>query len=254
VLVITRLSRAVRSLKHQIHLAEELRTRGVRLVVLKQQIDTTTPAGRPVFHILRGIDESQRELTAEGTREGLHAARGPWLLRGPPAEAERRQGRHRAAQVPGHRTGREEAAHRRRDRPDRGSPPRHRARLPQQGGLTCPPARRTRPGTPGRSSPGAAPPGHRHRRGTRAACRRRRPGGAPGQRPLPAVPPAPARYRHRQRAAVLTRHRPPSSYRAGDTFFKERPGATLPLAAAAGISGLHPGPRQCRAESDLVHR
>ena len=45
VLVITRLSRAMRSLKHLLALAEELRERGVGLVVLKQQIDTTTPRG-----------------------------------------------------------------------------------------------------------------------------------------------------------------------------------------------------------------
>ena len=75
VFVITRLSRAMRSLKHLIHLAEELRERGVGLVVLKQQIDTTTPTGRMVFHILGAIDEFQRELIVEGTREGLDAAR-----------------------------------------------------------------------------------------------------------------------------------------------------------------------------------
>jgi DNA invertase Pin-like site-specific DNA recombinase len=51
VFVITRLSRAMRSLKHLLALADQLRERGVGLVVLKQQIDTTTPAGRLVFHI-----------------------------------------------------------------------------------------------------------------------------------------------------------------------------------------------------------
>ena len=75
VFVITRLSRAMRSLKHLLALTGELRERGVGLVVLKQQIDTTTPAGRLVFHILGAIDEFQRELIVEGTREGLEAAR-----------------------------------------------------------------------------------------------------------------------------------------------------------------------------------
>ena len=42
---------------------------------LKQQIDTTTPTGRLVFHLLGAIDEFQRELIVEGTREGLDAAR-----------------------------------------------------------------------------------------------------------------------------------------------------------------------------------
>ena len=45
VLVITRPSRAMRSLKHLVALADELRGRGAGLVVLKQQIDTTTPTG-----------------------------------------------------------------------------------------------------------------------------------------------------------------------------------------------------------------
>jgi hypothetical protein len=45
------------------------------MVVLRQHIDTTTPTGRLVFHVLGAIDEFQRELIIEGTREGLDAAR-----------------------------------------------------------------------------------------------------------------------------------------------------------------------------------
>ena len=52
-----------------------MRPARVGLVVLKQQIDTTTPTGRLVFHILGAIDEFQRELIIEGTREGLDADR-----------------------------------------------------------------------------------------------------------------------------------------------------------------------------------
>jgi DNA invertase Pin-like site-specific DNA recombinase len=52
VLVIIRPSRAMRSLKYQLALADELRERSASLVVLKQQIDITTPTGRLVFHIL----------------------------------------------------------------------------------------------------------------------------------------------------------------------------------------------------------
>jgi DNA invertase Pin-like site-specific DNA recombinase len=71
VFVITRLSRAMRSLKHLLALADELRERGAGLVVLRQHIDTTTPTGRLVFHVLGAIDEFQRELIIEG----LQAAR-----------------------------------------------------------------------------------------------------------------------------------------------------------------------------------
>jgi DNA invertase Pin-like site-specific DNA recombinase len=75
IFVITRMSRAMRSLKHMIELAEQLRERGIDLVVIKQSIDTTSPQGRLVFHILAALDEFQRELIVEGTVEGLAAAR-----------------------------------------------------------------------------------------------------------------------------------------------------------------------------------
>jgi DNA invertase Pin-like site-specific DNA recombinase len=72
--VITRLSRAMRSLRHLIGLSADLTERGVHLQVLKQGIDTTTAQGRLVFHVLGAIDEFQRELNVEGTLEGLASA------------------------------------------------------------------------------------------------------------------------------------------------------------------------------------
>src|ERR1700722_1584132 len=74
-LVITRLSRAFRSLKHLMAAADQLRERGVELVVLRQAIDTTTPTGRFMFHVLGALDELQRELIVEATHEGLASAR-----------------------------------------------------------------------------------------------------------------------------------------------------------------------------------
>lgn len=84
VFVVTRLSRAMRSLHQMLDLVNGTRSndykdgfkaRNIGLVVLKQQIDTTTPGGRLVFHIFAAIDEWQRELIVEGTREGLAAAK-----------------------------------------------------------------------------------------------------------------------------------------------------------------------------------
>lgn len=86
VLVITRLSRAMRSLHNMLDVINGTRgddgerhgglaDRGISLVVLKQGIDTSTPTGRLMFHFLAAIDEFQRELIVEGTVEGLAAAR-----------------------------------------------------------------------------------------------------------------------------------------------------------------------------------
>jgi DNA invertase Pin-like site-specific DNA recombinase len=85
-LVITRLSRAMRSLRHLLDLAHELSERGIGLMVLKQAIDTTTPAGRLAFHMLAAVDEFQRELIVEGTREGLAAARARGRTGGRPSK------------------------------------------------------------------------------------------------------------------------------------------------------------------------
>lgn len=73
--VITKLDRLGRSLKNLIDLSEQLRDRGVNLVVLDQAIDTSTPSGRMFFHILGAVAEFERALTAERTRDGLAAAR-----------------------------------------------------------------------------------------------------------------------------------------------------------------------------------
>ena len=73
VLVITRLSRLFRSLKHLIALTGELRERGVDLKVTQQDIDTSTSTGRLMFHLLGAFDEFTRELIVDGTREGLAA-------------------------------------------------------------------------------------------------------------------------------------------------------------------------------------
>lgn len=74
-LVVTRLSRMARSVRNLTEVAAKLGERGIDLVVLKQQIDTRTPAGRLTFHILGAVDEFTADLISEGTREGLEAAR-----------------------------------------------------------------------------------------------------------------------------------------------------------------------------------
>jgi DNA invertase Pin-like site-specific DNA recombinase len=85
-LVVTRLSRIARSVRNLTEVAAWLEENGVGLVVLKQQIDTRTPAGRLTFHILGAVDEFQADLISENTREGLAAARARGRKGGRPAK------------------------------------------------------------------------------------------------------------------------------------------------------------------------
>ncbi len=73
VLVVTKLDRIGRSVGNLIEVVGDLARRGVDLVVLDQSIDTSTPAGRMLFHVLAAI--ADRDLAAERTRDGLAAAR-----------------------------------------------------------------------------------------------------------------------------------------------------------------------------------
>ena len=75
VLVITKLDRAGRSVKHLVDVGLSLRDRGIDLVVIQQGIDTTTAAGRLMFHVLAAIAEFEADLVSERTKDGLSAAR-----------------------------------------------------------------------------------------------------------------------------------------------------------------------------------
>jgi DNA invertase Pin-like site-specific DNA recombinase len=75
VLVVWRLDRLGRSLKHLIELLTELERQGIGFQSLQEAIDTTTPGGRLVFHIFGALAEFERNLIRERTKAGLTAAR-----------------------------------------------------------------------------------------------------------------------------------------------------------------------------------
>lgn len=75
VLVIWKLDRLGRSLKHLVTLATELMEREIGLISLNDPIDTTTPQGRLVFNIFASLAEFERDLIRERTQAGLEAAR-----------------------------------------------------------------------------------------------------------------------------------------------------------------------------------
>lgn len=74
-LVVWRLDRLGRSLKHLIQLMEQLDRQGIGLRSLQENIDTTTSGGRLVFHLFGALAEFERNLIRERTRAGLSAAR-----------------------------------------------------------------------------------------------------------------------------------------------------------------------------------
>lgn len=78
VLVVWKLDRLGRDLKHLVNLTDELSKNNIGLKVLTGQganIDTTTANGRLVFGIFAALAEFERELIIERTRAGLAAAR-----------------------------------------------------------------------------------------------------------------------------------------------------------------------------------
>ena len=74
-LVIWRLDRLGRSLKHLIQLVEHLDKLEVGLNRLQENIDTTTSGGRLVFHLFGALAEFERNLIRERTQAGVNAAR-----------------------------------------------------------------------------------------------------------------------------------------------------------------------------------
>ena len=75
VLVIWKLDRLGRSLRHLVTLTHELLERKVGLISLNDPIDTTTAQGRLVFNIFASLAEFERDLIRERTQAGLEAAR-----------------------------------------------------------------------------------------------------------------------------------------------------------------------------------
>jgi DNA invertase Pin-like site-specific DNA recombinase len=75
ILVVWRLDRLGRSVPDLIRIMDDLQKRGIGFRSLCESIDTTTAAGKMIFHMLAAFAEFERNLISERTRAGLKAAR-----------------------------------------------------------------------------------------------------------------------------------------------------------------------------------
>ena len=85
VLVVWRLDRLGRSLQHLIQTIAQLQQQSVGFKNLTENIDTTTPGGKLVFHVFGALAEFERDLIRERTQAGLAAARARGKRGGRPA-------------------------------------------------------------------------------------------------------------------------------------------------------------------------
>lgn len=91
VIVVWRLDRLGRSLKHLIETVNELEERGVGFRSLTEAIDTTTSGGKLIFHIFGALAEFERALIRERTMAGLAAARARGRKGGRPSKLSPKQ-------------------------------------------------------------------------------------------------------------------------------------------------------------------
>ncbi len=89
-LIVTRLDRMGRSLKHLIEINEALAERGAALESLNEKLDTSTALGNFMFQILGSVAELEREIIRERTLAGLAAAAEKGRYPGRPRKAEAR--------------------------------------------------------------------------------------------------------------------------------------------------------------------
>lgn len=83
-LVVWRLDRLGRTLKHLIAMITELDAKGIGFKSLQENMDTTNSGGKLIFHIFGALAEFEREVIRERTSAGLQAARARGRLGGRP--------------------------------------------------------------------------------------------------------------------------------------------------------------------------
>jgi DNA invertase Pin-like site-specific DNA recombinase len=89
VVLVTKYDRLARSLTDLLDIVAQIEATKAGFRSLAEDIDTTTPAGRLIFHVFASIAQFERERIRERTMEGLDAARKKGRIGGrPPALSE----------------------------------------------------------------------------------------------------------------------------------------------------------------------
>ena len=83
-LVIWRLDRLGRSIRHLIDIVTTLDEKGIGFTSLQENIDTATSRGKLAFHIFGSLAEFEKEIIRERTQAAVHAARSRGRLGGRP--------------------------------------------------------------------------------------------------------------------------------------------------------------------------
>ena len=74
-LVVWRLDRLGRSIRDLLQIVDRLDKSGINFISLKERFDTSTAAGRLVFHFFAALTQFEKELIRERTMAGLSSAR-----------------------------------------------------------------------------------------------------------------------------------------------------------------------------------
>ena len=81
-LVVWRLDRLGRSIRDLLQIVDRLDKSGINFISLKERFDTSTAAGRLVFHFFAALTQFEKELIRERTMAGLSSARARGRLGG----------------------------------------------------------------------------------------------------------------------------------------------------------------------------
>ena len=90
-LVVWKLDRLGRSLRHLIEVINKLMDSGMYFMSLQENIYTTSTSGKLIFHIFAALAEFEREIISERTKGGLNAARARGRFGGRPKKLNEEQ-------------------------------------------------------------------------------------------------------------------------------------------------------------------